>query len=102
VLTAETGKNANRRAKAFRLSANSLLKSQSGLVCFRRFRAKFGAPKAITAMAHKLARIVYHLVTTGKRFDPTILVRQQKQQCKYREARLRKEAAHLGFKLVPA
>jgi transposase len=103
VLSTKTGRNANRLAKAFRLAANSLLKSQSALgVCFRRFRAKFGAPKAITAMAHKLARIVYHLVTTGELFDPTILLRQQEQQRKYREAHLRKEAAHLGFKLIPA
>jgi hypothetical protein len=27
-------------------------------------RAKLGAPKAITATAHKLARILYHLLTT--------------------------------------
>jgi hypothetical protein len=53
-------------------------------------------------MAHKLARIVYHLATTCEVFDSNILLRQQEQQRKYREARLRKEAAHLGFKLVPA
>ena len=29
-------------------------------------RGKFGAPKAITATAHKLARIVFHMVTTGE------------------------------------
>jgi transposase len=103
VLASKTGKNANRLAKAFRMAANSLLKSESALgVCFRRLRAKLGAPKAITAMAHKLARIVYHLATTGELFDSAILVRQQEQQRKYREARLRKEAAHFGFKLVPA
>ena len=90
-------------AKAFRLCANSLLRSESTLgICFRRLRAKLGAPKAITAMAHKLARIVYHLVTTGKSFDPGVLAVQQERQRLYREARVRKEAAHLGFNLVPA
>jgi hypothetical protein len=29
-------------------------------------RAKLGPPKAITAAAHKLARIIFHLVTTGQ------------------------------------
>jgi Zn-dependent membrane protease YugP len=32
-------------------------------------RAKLGAPKAITAAAHKLARILFHLVTTRQEFD---------------------------------
>jgi hypothetical protein len=53
-------------------------------------------------MAHKIARIVYHLVTTGEVFDPTVLLRQQEQQRLYRESRLRKQAAYLGYKLVPA
>jgi transposase len=103
VLKSKTGKNGSRMAKAFRMSANALLKSKSELgVCFRRFRAKLGAPKAITAMAHKIARIVYHLVTTGQAFDPMVLVQQHERQRIYREARIRKEAANLGYKLVPA
>jgi hypothetical protein len=32
-------------------------------------RAKLGAPKAITAAAHKLARIIFHLITKGQEFD---------------------------------
>jgi transposase len=32
-------------------------------------RAKLGGPKAITAAAHKLARIIYHMVTTGQAYD---------------------------------
>jgi transposase len=103
VLKSKTGKNGSRMAKAFRLSANSLLKSESALgACFRRLRTKLGAPKAITAMAHKIARIVYHLVTTGQPFDPDVLLKQQDQQRIYREARVRKEAHLLGFNLVPA
>ena len=55
VLKSKTAKNGSRMAKAFRMAANSLLKSQSALGdCFRRFRTKLGAPKAITALAHKL------------------------------------------------
>jgi transposase len=103
VLKSKTGKNGSRMAKAFRMAANALLKSKSEPgACFRRLRTKLGAPKAITAMAHKIARIVYHLVTTGESFDPIVLLKQQERQRIYREARVRKEAAHLGYKLVPA
>jgi len=37
-------------------------------------RVKLGAPKAITATAHKLARIIYHMVTTRHAYDETICV----------------------------
>jgi transposase len=103
VSKSKTKKNANRLAKAFRMAANALLKSPSALGdCFRRFRARLGAPEAITAVAHKLARIVYHLVTTGNPFDPAILLQQQQRQRQQQEKRLRKTAARLGFHLVPA
>src|SRR5262249_36898544 len=46
----------NRAATALRLAATTLLRSQSYLGGqYRRLRARLGAPKAITAMAHKLA-----------------------------------------------
>ena len=78
VLKSKTARNGSRMAKAFRLAANSLLRSESALgACFRRLRAKLGAPKAITAMAHKIARIVYHLLTSGESFNPTVLLKQQ-------------------------
>jgi hypothetical protein len=49
----------NRTAWAFRMAANALHKSHSWPGDFyRRMRAKLGSPKAITAAAHKLARIV--------------------------------------------
>ena len=50
----------NRANTAFRLAAQSLARSDCALGAFyRRIRARHGAPKAITATAHKLARIVY-------------------------------------------
>jgi hypothetical protein len=56
----------NRAATALRLAATTLLRSQSYLGAqYRRLRGKLGAPKAITAMAHKLARLVYRLLRWG-------------------------------------
>src|SRR4051812_43675299 len=35
---------------------------------FRRLKSRMGTPKAMTAAAHKLARIVYHLITTKQEY----------------------------------
>lgn len=52
----------NRAAQAFRMAAQAAGKGDSAVGAFyRRIRARLGAPKAITATAHKLARIFYHL-----------------------------------------
>ena len=72
VLSVKTRHVKHRVAQALRLAAQSLPRSQSVLgVYFRRMRAKLGAPKAITATAHKLARILYHLLTTRQPYDET-------------------------------
>ena len=53
----------NRAANALRLGASTLLKSQTYLGAqYRRLRGRLGAPKAITAMAHRLARFVYRML----------------------------------------
>jgi len=72
VLWAGTRKVNCRAATALRMAAQSLHHSQSALGDFyRRMRTKLGAPKAITAAAHKLALIIFHLVTTGQEFKPS-------------------------------
>ena len=59
----------NRAATALRLAATTLLRSQSYLGAqYRRLRGKLGAPKAITAMAHKLARLVYRMLKWGHEY----------------------------------
>src|SRR5437764_11614730 len=63
VKSSRTRKGKNRAAHALRLAAWSLMRSRSALGAYlRRQRSRLGAPKAITATAHKLARIVYHVV----------------------------------------
>jgi transposase len=57
-----TRKAPNRAAEAFRMAAYTLSHSSSALGGFcRRMRARLGAPKAITATAHKIARIFYQM-----------------------------------------
>jgi transposase len=100
VLSVKTRKVKN-RATALRMAAQSLHRSQSFLGHFyRRMRTKLGAPKAITATAHKLARIIYHMVTTGHAYDETICAQNEAQNRKRMEARLRKQARELGLQVV--
>jgi transposase len=65
-------------------------------------RAKLGAPKAITATAQKLARIIYHMVTTRQAYDETMCVQNEMQNRQRLEARLRKQARDLGLEIIPA
>jgi transposase len=71
VLWVGTRKVNCRAATALRMAAQALHHSKSALGGFyRSMRAKHGrSQKAITATAHKLARIIFHLVTTRQEFD---------------------------------
>jgi transposase len=103
VLSRKTRRGANRLAHALRLSARSLWHSQSYLgEYYRRMRARLGAPKAITATANKLARVIYHLVKHGKEYDESVFAKQDELHKKRLEKRLRYQANALGFQLVPA
>jgi hypothetical protein len=83
------------------MAANSLLRSKSYLGAqYRRLRTKLGAPKAITAMAHKLARLVYRMLKYGEQFvDKGMEYYEQRYQNQQIQL-LRKRAAKLGMQLV--
>ena len=58
------------RRRPLRLSAQSLSHSKSALGAFyRKKRYHLGAAKAITATAHKLARILYSLLCNGTSYE---------------------------------
>jgi transposase len=101
ILRAKTRSVNNRAAKALRLAAQTLSRSNSWLgQSYRRIRAKLGAPKAITATAHKLARIVYHPLTTGQAYDESVFAQQEAQNKQRNENRLRQQARRLAFELT--
>jgi hypothetical protein len=101
VLSVKTRHVNNRAALAFRMAANALLRSQSSLGdYFRRMRAKLGAPAAITATAHKLARIVFHMLATREAYDEAILRNNERGFRVRAEARLRAQAKALGYSVV--
>jgi len=63
-------------------------------------KARLGTPKALTAAAHKLARIVYHMVTTRQEFDATVFESLEHSAQHRKQVRLRAQARELGFELV--
>src|SRR3989454_3936515 len=90
-------------ATIFRLAAQSLHHSDSFLgAYYRRMRAKLGAPKAITATAHKLARIYYHLVTTQQAYDESVFAKNEEREAQRRVRRRKAGADPPGFVLSPA
>jgi len=93
----------NRAATAFRLAATSLWRSKTYLGAkFKRLRATLGAPKAITAMAHTLARLVYRMLRYGQ--DYVDKGRQFYQQ-RYQQQQInwmQKKAKDLGLVITLA
>ena len=67
----------------------------------RRQRSRLGAPKAITAAAHKLARIVYHLVRYGVAYVKETEEAYAEQVRDRLERQLRRRAKGLGYELTP-
>jgi len=101
LIRTRTQKTNNRASVAFRQAAQALTRSQSALGQFyRRMRAKRGAPKAITATAHKLARIVYHML---KHRVPFAAVPPRQDEAQWRERAIRQlqcQAQRLGVTVV--
>jgi transposase len=93
--------SANRAATALRLAAQGLANSHSALgAYYRRMRARLGAPKAITATAHKLARLVYSMLRHGTAY---VDAGQQAYEKQYRDrvlTNLQRKARAFGYQLI--
>jgi transposase len=71
-LSGKSKRTANPAATILRLAASTLHQSQSALgAFFRRMKARLGAPKATTAAAHKLAIIIYNMLTRKTDYQET-------------------------------
>jgi transposase len=102
ILSSQPKKTTNRAATAFRLAARSLHHSKSALgAYYRRVQARQGPQMAIKASAHKLARIVYAMLTTH---TPFLDLGEHYYEQQYKDRTLRhikRKAADLGFQLLP-
>jgi transposase len=103
ILSSRTKPSDNRAAQALRMAASSLYRSKTAIgAFFRRLRARLGAPKAITAAAHKLARILYRMLTEGSNYREAGESYYEQQYQARVMAHLTKRAGDLGYTLVPA
>ncbi|KAB2871240.1 MAG: IS110 family transposase [Burkholderiaceae bacterium] len=103
VLSSGTKRAANRARQALKLAAQSLWHSDSALGAFyRRLSARMDKPRANTATAHKLARMVYFMLTRGEAFVDQGQQRYEEQQRQRSVSALKRRAAALGFNLTPA
>src|SRR5262249_5035842 len=98
--SAATRPGTNRAAQALRGAAGGLARSQGALGAYlRRLKGRLGAAEAVTATAHKLARLVYHALTKGMTY-----VKQSQEQYEAEVKRrqiehLKKKARQLGLEV---
>ena len=91
----------NRVANALRMAAQSLSRSKSYLGdYYRSQRARHGSMKAAKNTAHKLARILYHLITTRTPYNETVFAKLEAQNQKRRLHKLQTFASQMGYSLV--
>jgi transposase len=101
VKSRRTRPGVNRAATAFRLAAHGLHRSQGALGAFlRRLKSRLGTPAALTATAHKLARIVYLALKHGMTY---VRQNQEEYEAQMKEKQikaLKRRARQLGLELI--
>lgn len=102
ILSVRTKPTTNRLARALRMAAQALHHAENELgEHYRRLRAKLGGAAAVTAMAHKLARILYVMIKTRQPYRPDLHDAAGELHRTRTVARLKAKAKDLGFQLVP-
>ena len=102
VMSGRCARVANRAAQALKLAAAALRTSRSALgAYYRRLCARMDKPKAVTAAAHKLARLICAMLTRGEEYTDR---GQAYYEERYRQrvvADLNRRAQQLGLQVVP-
>lgn len=101
VKSSRTRRGVNRAAQALRVAAQGLHHSKGALGGFlRRMKGRLGAQAALTATAHKLARIVYLALKHGMTY---VRQGQEEYEARMKEKQvqaLRRKARQLGLEVV--
>jgi transposase len=101
VKSSRTRPGSNRAANALRLGASTLHRNKAALgAYFRRMKSRLGAASAITATAHKMARLLYNLLRHGKAYVQQTQEEYETQQHERQVRSLRRRARSLGLELV--
>jgi len=105
VLKARTRKVPSRLARAMRLAAFGLQRSDNAMgQLLRRFKGRLGKAEGTTAAAHKLSRVIYGVIKSQRSYNEKEAFKESPQKLARRHRRLKEEAAKLGFDLtqIPA
>lgn len=101
-LSSKTKSSSNKVKYALRMASLALERSSTSLgAFFRRMKARLGAPKAITAAAHKLAVIIYQMIKTKKSYEDNGPLYFEKTYKARAEHRLKQLAKVLGYEVSP-
>ena len=99
--SSRTRPTTNRAAAALRLAAASLHHSKSALgAYFRRMKSRVGTPKAVTATAHKLARLIYSMLKHGTAYVAQGMDDYEQQYRDRAVKHMHRRAKELGYDLV--
>lgn len=101
VLSSRTRRVVNRMADVLRMAATTLKSSQTALGAFyRRMVARLGPAEGITAVAHKLARLLYSLIKYGHDYVRTGMAEYEKKNTDRKMKALRRMAQSMGVQLL--
>lgn len=101
-LSTKTRASANRVAHALRMAAQGCHHAAHAMGdYYRRMRAKLGPAAGLVATAHKIARVLYAVMTTRKPYDPALDEHALAQTKRRRLAKLQSTAKDFGFQLIP-
>ena len=100
-VSGKTKRVANRAAQALRLAAAALRTSQSALgAYFRRMGSRMDKPKAVTAAAHKLARLICTMLIKGQEYADQSQAYDEERHRERVVRQLRLRANKLGMQFV--
>jgi transposase len=103
VIRSKTRKVNSRLGQALRMAAQGVMHSKSEMGQYaRRMRARLGKAEGITAVAHKLTRIIYAMIATRTPYDEKRAFEVTPQQQARKIRKLNQQAENLGLRLIPA
>jgi hypothetical protein len=103
VLRSRTLKTHSRAGQAFRQAAAAVIRADCAFGAFyRRLKSRLGPAQAVVATAHKIARVVYHMLKYKAEYQ-AVTAAEYERRFREREIKcLQRKAARLGFSLLPA
>jgi transposase len=102
VLGSASKRSLNRATQALKVAAVTLRASKSSLgAYYRRLCGRMDKPKAVTAAAHKLARLIYVMLTKGEQYVDSGQLYYEERHRERVVNNLTKRASELGLQLVP-